>query len=517
MNVKFIRGFYGEKNAEGHEATMRPNSPSSKEPPESDIWANQTSMPGDKFYILLKAIRCNREKIGAQFEGLKNQFIGLKNRLESEEKKTDQIESRELQAACEMDSLREDVNFLLAKAAALGEGRYCRLEEGDRVSDFIHRLFQQCLNQDGLENEGKAPGKTIHAFIGKAEDLGNGSCNYNLEIGGLPEGEEGDNISSFVQALFQHCLDYKQDEKDVEQGQDQKKEPRVNLKRKKSARKAQKERAKGSDFCKSQHLDVVQYKDVASTLPPNKEPSINFLDPQYFGQFSVGSSPQNFTLIFDTSSSNLWAPSVRCLRKAIIGTDQVSVEELHVSNQTSASEPVSTFVDADFDGIFAVTYPSQADEGSTSVFDNAASPDLVAVPILSVYVNSNKAGGEVAFCREGCQPIIDTGTSTFTARPAEFVQLQNQIGAMSVNREYPVECHGRNVMPDINFTVNGRQYTLTPQKYTLMELPDEMNFQGLDMPPPDGPVWIFGDVFIGQFYSVFDCGNHRVGLVPAVP
>ncbi|XP_069488703.1 cathepsin E isoform X2 [Ambystoma mexicanum] len=471
MNVKFIRGFYGEKNAEGHEATMRPNSPSSKEPPESDIWANQTSMPGDKFYILLKAIRCNREKIGAQFEGLKNQFIGLKNRLESEEKKTDQIESRELQAACEMDSLREDVNFLLAKAAALGEGRYCRLEEGDRVSDFIHRLFQQCLNQDGLENEGKAPGKTIHAFIGKAEDLGNGSCNYNLEIGGLPEGEEGDNISSFVQALFQHCLDYKQDEKDVEQGQDQKKEPRVNLKRKKSARKAQKERAKGSDFCKSQHLDVVQYKDVASTLPPNKEPSINFLD----------------------------------------------VEELHVSNQTSASEPVSTFVDADFDGIFAVTYPSQADEGSTSVFDNAASPDLVAVPILSVYVNSNKAGGEVAFCREGCQPIIDTGTSTFTARPAEFVQLQNQIGAMSVNREYPVECHGRNVMPDINFTVNGRQYTLTPQKYTLMELPDEMNFQGLDMPPPDGPVWIFGDVFIGQFYSVFDCGNHRVGLVPAVP
>ncbi|XP_045643461.1 cathepsin E isoform X1 [Ursus americanus] len=374
---------------------------------------------------------------------------------------------------------------------------------------------------------------------------------------------------------------------------------RVPLRRHQSLRKKLRARGQLSEFWKSQNLDMIQFTESCTMNQDANEPLINYLDMEYFGTISIGSPPQNFTVIFDTGSSNLWVPSVYCTSAAcktharfypsqsntyselgshfsiqygtgslsgIIGADQVDVEGLVVVGQQfgeSVTEPGQTFVNAEFDGILGLGYPSLAVGGVTPVFDNMMAQNLVDIPMFSVYMSSDpeggagselifggydhshfsgnlhwvpvtkqgywqialdaiQVGGAVMFCSEGCQAIVDTGTSLITGPSDKVKQLQKAIGAEPMDGEYGVECANLNVMPDVTFTINGISYTLQPTAYTLLDFVDGMEFcssgfQGLDIQPPAGPLWILGDVFIRRFYSVFDRGNNRVGLAPAVP
>ncbi|XP_006633645.1 nothepsin [Lepisosteus oculatus] len=336
----------------------------------------------------------------------------------------------------------------------------------------------------------------------------------------------------------------------------------------------------------------------SSTLQSTKESLYNFLDAQYYGEVSLGTPPQNFTVVFDTGSSNLWVPSLYCISEAcsthrkfksfksstyvadgtifsiqygsgqlvgVVSKDQLKIGHIAVSGQEfgeSVFEPGFTFALAQFDGVLGLGYPSLAEGGSTPVFDNLVAQKQVTSPVFSFYLSRRKedeVGGElllggideslykgsinwvpltektywqikvdnvkiqghVAFCSTGCQAIVDTGTSLITGPTVDILALQQHIGATpSQLGEYLVDCARLSSLPLVEFTIHEVVYKLSANSYVRKETLGGRElcfsgFQAIDIKTSSGPLWILGDVFISEFYSIFDRGNDRVGFAKA--
>ncbi|KAI8436759.1 hypothetical protein MSG28_010228 [Choristoneura fumiferana] len=270
-----------------------------------------------------------------------------------------------------------------------------------------------------------------------------------------------------------------------------------------------------------------------------------WMQAQYYGPISIGSPPQSFRVVFDTGSSNLWVPSKKChyTNIACLPTFDVcgnrarldgQVGGVTVRAQTFAealAEPGLAFVAAKFDGILGMAFSSISVEHVPPVFDNMVAQQQVA-PVFSFYLNRDPAaavGGEMIL--GGSDPAHYRGNFTYVPvdraaywqfRVGGISALNKALGATPLAfGQYSIDCSLIPRLPRVTFTIAGVDFPLDGADYVLRV--SQMGktvclsgFMGLDVPPPAGPLWILGDVFIGRYYTEFDVANKRLGFAPAV-
>uniref|UniRef100_A0AC11DF88 Uncharacterized protein n=1 Tax=Ovis aries TaxID=9940 RepID=A0AC11DF88_SHEEP len=294
-------------------------------------------------------------------------------------------------------------------------------------------------------------------------------------------------------------------------------------------------------------------------------PMRNFLDTAYVGNIAIGTPPQQFRVVFDTGSSDLWVPSNFCTSPACYShitfkywesstyriKGHLAYDTIQIGNLVSTDQPFGLsleeygFNGLPFDGILGLNYPNNSILGAIPIFDNLKKQGAISEPIFAFYLSKGTVNGSVLMlaqldtivpsgdwrinldhismkgkligCSGGCEALVDTGTSLINGPTRLVTNIQRLIGAMPLGPKHYVSCSTINILPSIIFTINGINYTLPAQAYILKNSQGGCfsTFKGGTEVFKHRETWVLGDIFLRLYFSVYDRGNNRIGLAQA--
>ncbi|KAL7275974.1 hypothetical protein RUND412_001043 [Rhizina undulata] len=242
----------------------------------------------------------------------------------------------------------------------------------------------------------------------------------------------------------------------------------------------------------------------------------------------------------------------------VIGNDLVSVAGFQVNASFGLATSVSDdFADLPVDGIMGMgSAPDQAD--IPLMMQNLFDAGLIKQRLFGVALSRNSNGfndgvlniggvdtalfnGTLSFSSSssteglwevalgnagvdgqnlnlsGRSAVIDTGTSLLLIPPADALSLHALIPGAETNGEtFAIPC---NTTANVEFTFNDVAYAVPPVDYvgsaidSAGELCSSL-ITGREILGAD--VWLLGDVFLKNVYSVFDLDSNRVGFAPRV-
>eukprot|EP00747_Dinoflagellata_sp_TGD_P166298 gnl/TRDRNA2_/TRDRNA2_188895_c0_seq1.p1 gnl/TRDRNA2_/TRDRNA2_188895_c0~~gnl/TRDRNA2_/TRDRNA2_188895_c0_seq1.p1 ORF type:complete len:397 (+),score=79.64 gnl/TRDRNA2_/TRDRNA2_188895_c0_seq1:99-1289(+) len=323
---------------------------------------------------------------------------------------------------------------------------------------------------------------------------------------------------------------------------------------------------------------------------------------KYFGDVSLGTPAQVFSVVFDTGSANLMVPNEDCKSEACRQHDRFNVPASSTSLRvncdgsqveegmrpdkvtitfgtgeivgrciqdnicidsfcseghfiSATSETTHPFLAFAFDGVLGLALPTMAQGPRFSLMQRMKDQRLLKKSLFSVYLSDAEAEksevtfgeikqehihpGEEVFWSDvarnsgywevkikdiaidglaanicpGCHVAVDTGTSQLAGPSRVIKSLTQKLGVKK-------DCSNFHMLRPFGFLIGDHGehiLNLDPHDYVTQKKDDscDVALMSLDVPPPKGPLFVFGIPFLQKYYTIYDEEEKRVGFALA--